>query len=142
MQPAVLFTIWTPFIFSITSVAQHFDGYRWSCISGSWFRCTMWLIFWSLFGIFGYASNWGVFLGFINCLWTTPLYLMSIFLHSEYPELPVLNFGSEVIKEHAKKLSVSKGVIDTKPDESMADYLKSRGAIIGMLPAVFLFSLL
>lgn len=58
---------------------------------------------------------------------------MCIFLRSEYmTDLPVLDFGSEAIKEHAKKLSLSHGVTATEPDKPMADYLASRGAIMGM----------
>ena len=134
LQPNVLVEIWTPFVFSTISIAQHFDGFRWPFISDTWFRAFAWLLFWSLFGMFGYGSNWGVVCGFINCLWTTPFYLMCIFLRSEYmTDLPVLDFGSEAIKEHAKKLSLSQGVTETEPDKPMADYLASRGAIMGML---------
>ena len=113
---------------------------QWAFITDSWFRTTVWLTVWSLFGIFGYASNFGVLVGFINCLWTTPLFAVCIFI-GEHSELPVLSFGSDVIREQAEKFSFNHGrgattskVQPETPTRSVndVDYLAQRGNIIGL----------
>ena len=82
-------------------------------------------------------------MGFINCCWVSLLYGICVIIgNTEEDELPVLKWGSDVIRQHVQKFSISGGDITiTKPDDTIQTYLSQRGAVDGMC-FVLVFNLL
>jgi len=89
LTPDYLLDIWAPLFFSVLAFLQHFKGSKWEIISGSWFRAFCFIMFWMLFGVFGYAANWGVFSGFFGLCWVDALCFILIFISVD-DDCPVL----------------------------------------------------
>jgi len=89
LTPNYLLDIWCPLFFSVLAFLQHFQGSKWDVISGSWFRAFGFVMFWMLFGVFGYAANWGIFSGFFGLCWVDVLCFVLIFVSVD-DDCPVL----------------------------------------------------
>lgn len=89
LTPDIFVDIWCPLFLSTLAFLQHFQGSKWDVVSGSWFRACCFIMFWMLFGAFGYAANWGAFIGFIGICWVDVLYFILIFISVD-DEVPVL----------------------------------------------------
>ena len=72
-------------------------------------------------------------MGFINCLWVTLLYGICTYIGKTTPnEFPVLQWGSDQIRQHVEKFSFNHNLSITKPDDTMHKYVSQRGAVNGM----------
>ncbi|ETO13761.1 hypothetical protein RFI_23608 [Reticulomyxa filosa] len=60
LEPEIFVNIWTPFAFAFLAFSQNFHGYKWDLLTGSWMKCLIFILFWNIFGVIGYAANWGV----------------------------------------------------------------------------------
>jgi len=89
LGPEQFVDIWCPLFLSMLAFIQHFEGSKWDLISGSWLRTFLFILFWNLFGVFGYAANWGVFMGFVGVCWVNLLYFFLVFAASGI-DCPVL----------------------------------------------------
>ena len=73
-------------------------------------------------------------MGFINCCWVSLLYLICTLIGiTQENELPVLTWGSDVIRQHVDKFSFSgHDLTNPKPRDTIQKYLDQRGAVTGM----------
>ncbi|ETO33042.1 hypothetical protein RFI_04065 [Reticulomyxa filosa] len=76
LEPNIFVNVWTPFAFAFLSFCQNFHGFKWDLIAGTWVRTLFFILFWHLFGVIGYAANWGVFVGLWGILWLGLLYFL------------------------------------------------------------------
>jgi len=103
LEPENLIAIWCPLFMSILAFIQHFEGSKWDLISGSWFRAFLFTLFWNLFGVFGYAANWGVVMGFYGVCWVNVLYFVLIFI-TPRNDIPVLQIDLAPLTGRVKTL--------------------------------------
>jgi len=103
LEPESLIEIWCPLFMSILAFVQHFEGSKWDLISGSWFRAFLFTLFWNLFGVFGYAANWGVVMGFYGVCWVNLTYFVLIFI-TPRNDVPVLQIDLGPITGRVKSI--------------------------------------
>jgi len=103
LEPEKVVSIWCPMFMSILAFIQHFEGSKWDLISGSWFRAFLFTLFWNLFGVFGYAANWGVVMGFYGVCWVNLTYFILIFI-TPRGDVPVLQLDLGPITGHVKTI--------------------------------------
>jgi len=103
LEPENLIAIWCPLFMSILALIQHFEGSKWDLISGSWFRAFLFTLFWNLFGVFGYAANWGVVMGFYGVCWVNLTYFILIFI-TPRNDIPVLQIDLGLITGRVKTI--------------------------------------
>jgi len=125
LTPNYLLDIWAPLFFSVLAFLQHFQGSKWDVISGSWFRAFCFVMFWMLFGVFGYAANWGIFSGFFGLCWVDLLCLILIFVSVD-DECPVLQL--DIRPAGAEQTSVRSSVYE-QPRKNNEPYNQTDGML-------------
>jgi len=103
LGPELFIAIWCPLFMSTLAFIQHFEGSKWDLISGSWFRAFLFTLFWNLFGVFGYAANWGVVMGFFGVCWVNALYFIMICI-SPSNDIPVLQIDVAPLTGRVKSI--------------------------------------
>lgn len=100
-KPQEFLDLWTPCFLGILQVLQHFgEATRWPALSKGWLNVGIWgaiLAFWAQFG---YAGNFGVFVGFYTTCGWLPFVLLAVFCDKS-GDICVLNLGATLGLEDA-----------------------------------------
>jgi len=107
LEPSNFVEIWTPFFLSFLALFQHFKGWKSDVISGNILKVLLFEVFWILFGVIGYAANWGVIVGLTGILWLGVLDLLMMFLAGA--EEPVLQFDLGALSGRIKTRRFGRG---------------------------------
>lgn len=101
-KPQEFLDLWTPCFLGILQVLQHFgEATRVSWISASWMNVLAYNVILAFWAQFGYAGNWGVFVGFYTTCGFLTFVLVLIFIDKTDGE-PVLDLGT-MLGMNAKK---------------------------------------
>lgn len=97
-KPQEFLDLWTPGFLGVLQVLQHFGkGTRLGFISGSWFNIMLWSLVLAFWAQFGYAGNFGVFVGFFTTCAFCPTLLISACIDQNMKDdLPVLTIGEKL----------------------------------------------
>lgn len=80
-KPQEFLDLWTPGFLGVLQVLQHFgDGTRFAAISAGWFNILLFSLTLAFWAQFGYAGNFGVFVGFYTTCAFCPTLLISAFI--------------------------------------------------------------
>jgi len=84
VKPEEFVDLWTPLVFALAAIYTHWShDTKIAMISGSWVRVFIFHLCMALFCHFGYAGNFGVFLGFWNTIAFLPFVLVIAGLDSK-----------------------------------------------------------